>query len=260
MADLRTHRFSNNASCRLGEDVSIGETSIQLESGMGARFPTLAVGEIFTLTVENLQTGAREIMYATARSGDVVTVERGKEGTADQEWINTTSVIVQNRVTADTLEYLAATAGTSLNDLGDVDAPNPNVGDALVWNGTDWVNQDISSDIIIQLACSDLVSNLVSGDNKAYVRAPRAFTLTAVRASLLQAASGHSPVVIDIKKNGVSVLSTLLTIDEGETTSLTAATPVVIGTAAVANDDILSVQVVDARTDAKGLIVTLIGE
>lgn len=229
MADMRTHRFSNNATCRLGEDVSVGETSIQLENGKGALFPTLAAGEIFTLTFENLQTGAREIMYATARSGDVVTVERGKEGTDDQEWINTSFVIVQNRITADTLEYLAAGGGSGG-----------------------------SGAVVIQLACSDLTTNMVPGDNKAYVRAPRTFQLTSVRASLLEASS-YGPVLVDIKKNGASILSTLLSIDEDETTSMTAASPVGIDDDAVANDDVLSVELVDEGTGAKGLIVTLLG-
>lgn len=228
MADMRTHRFTNNAACRLGEDVSIGETSIQLENGKGSLFPSLAAGEIFPLTLENLQTGAREIVYATARSGDVVTVERGKEGTDEQEWINTPNVIVQNRVTADTLEYLAAGGGGG------------------------------GGGIVLQLACSDLVSALVPGDNKAYVRAPSAFQVILIRASLLEASS-YGPLIIDIKKNGTSILSTLLTIDEGETTSVTAASPVGIDDNAIADDDVISVELVDEGTDAVGLIVTITG-
>lgn len=226
MADPRTHRFANNATCRLGEDVSVGETSILLENGKGALFPTLSGGQIFTVTVQDLVSGAIEIMYCTARTGDLLTVERGKEGTDDQEWINTSNVIVQNRITADTLEHLEESGG--------------------------------SGGVTLQLACSDLISSLVPGDNKAYVRAPTAFQVILIRASLLEASS-YGPLIIDIKKNGASILDVLLTIDEGETTSVTAANPVIIADDTIDDDDMLSVELVDEGTDAVGLIVTITG-
>lgn len=229
MADPRTRRYANNATCRLGEDVSVGESSIQLENGKGALFPTLSGGRIFTLTVQDLVSGRIEIMYCTARTGDLLTVERGMEGTDDQEWINTSNVIVQNRITADTLEHLEESGGGGGG-----------------------------GGITLQLACSDLISNLVPGDNKAYVRAPAAFEVSLIRASLLEASS-YGPLIIDIKKNGTSILSTLLTIDEGETTSVTAATPVAIDDADVEDDDVLSVELVDEGTEAVGLIVTIAG-
>ena len=228
MADPRTHLFANNATGRLGEDLIVGETSIQLVNGDGARFPNPSPGQIFVITVQHLIEGTIEIMFCTARAGDVLTVERGQEGTDAVEWVASNNVIVQNRVTADTLEYLAGSGGGG------------------------------SGGVVIQLACSDLISSLVPGDNKAYVRAPSAFQLTTVRASLLEASS-YGPLIIDVKKNGVSILSTLLTIDEGETTSVTAASPVGIDDDTIADDDILSVELVDEGTDAVGLIVTLMG-
>lgn len=236
MGDARVHRFANNATCRLGEDVSVGETSIQLENGKGALFPSPSAGEIFVLTVQDLVSGRFEIMYCTARTGDVLTVERGKEGTDDQEWINSPNIIVQNRITAGTLEYLADSGGGGGGGGG---------------GG--------SGDILIQLACSDLTTPLVAGDNKAYVRAPQTMTLTGLRASLLTASS-YGPVTVDVKVDGVSILSTLLTIDEGEKTSVTATLPVVIRDAVIVDDKEIVIELVDAGTDATGLIVSLFGQ
>lgn len=113
--------------------------------------------------------------------------------------------------------------------------------------------------VVIQVACSDMGTAIVADTDVAYVRAPRAFTLTAVRASLFGAASSGT-FTIDINKNGTTVLSTKLTLDATEKTSLTAATAAVISVSAVASDDILTIDIDDdAAGDALGLIVTLIG-
>jgi hypothetical protein len=111
---------------------------------------------------------------------------------------------------------------------------------------------------VLQMSCSDLTTALTVGANKAYARAPRAFTLTAVRASLLQASSG-GVVTVDINKNGVSILSTPITIDVGEKTSVTAAVPPVISDANIADDDEITIDLDGAGTNALGLIATLIG-
>jgi hypothetical protein len=112
--------------------------------------------------------------------------------------------------------------------------------------------------VVLQLACSDLVTALATATGVAYCRAPCAFTITAVRASLLTASSSGLPTV-NIKKNGVTVLSTALSIDATEKTSTTAATPAVISVPAVADDDELSIDITVAGTGAKGLIVSIIG-
>jgi hypothetical protein len=228
MADPRTHLFANNATCRLGEDLTVGETSVQLEAGKGALFPDPATGEIFVITIEDLVQGTREIMFCTERNGDVLEVERGQEGTDAVEWFESSNVVVQHRVTAGTLEHLQE------------------------------VQDAASSPVVIQMACSDLTTNLVAGVNRAYVRAPRAFSLTEVRASLLEASSS-GPVRVDVSVNGASILYPLITIDQGEKTSMTAATPPVIEDDEIEDDDEITIDIVSEGTTAKGLIVTLKG-
>ena len=109
-------------------------------------------------------------------------------------------------------------------------------------------------------ALSDETSNLASGNDKLKFRMPYAFTLTDIRASVNVAPTG-ADIVVDVLKNGVSVTTSNLTIDAGDTTSVGSGSAVVIGTAAIADDDIISFNLTQTgSTDAgKGLKVTLIG-
>lgn len=110
----------------------------------------------------------------------------------------------------------------------------------------------------IQVAASDETTALVTGTAKTTFRMPFAMTLTGVRASLTTASSSGL-VTVDINKNGLTVLSTKLTIDATEKTSLTAATAAVISDTAFANDSEITIDIDTAGTGATGLKVTLIG-
>jgi hypothetical protein len=115
--------------------------------------------------------------------------------------------------------------------------------------------------VIVQLSCSDLTTAITTGTTKAYFRSPLAFTLTDVRASLLTAQTSGNIFTVDINETGVSILSTKLTIDNTEKTSVTAATPAVISDTAIANDAEITIDVDQVGSGtAAGLIVTLIGE
>lgn len=116
-----------------------------------------------------------------------------------------------------------------------------------------------STVIEIQLALSDLVTDLTSGVGKAYVRAPCDFTITDVRASLFSASSAGGPVAVDINVAGATILSTKLTIDDTEKTSLTASVPAVVSDPDVSDDQEITFDIDDGGTDALGLIVTIIG-
>ena len=89
---------------------------------------------------------------------------------------------------------------------------------------------------------------------------PYAFTLTDVRASLATAQSCGSIFTVDINEGGASILSTKLTIDNGEKTSTTAATAAAISDAELADDAEITIDI-DQIGDgtAKGLKVALIG-
>lgn len=113
---------------------------------------------------------------------------------------------------------------------------------------------------VIGIACSDESTALTAGNSKVVFRMPYAFTLTGVRASLSTAQTSGNIFTVDINEAGTSILSTKLTIDNTEKTSVTAATAAVISDTAIADDAEITVDI-DQIGDgtAKGLKVYLIG-
>ena len=112
----------------------------------------------------------------------------------------------------------------------------------------------------IAIACGDETTALTTGAAKVTFRMPYAFTLSAVRASVTTAPTG-AVLTVDINEAGASILSTPLTIDAGEKTSTTAATPAVISDTALADDAEITIDIDQVgSTDAgAGLKVYLIG-
>lgn len=108
------------------------------------------------------------------------------------------------------------------------------------------------------VAVSDETTNITTGTAKVTFRMPYAFTLTGIRASLTTASTSGLPQVA-VKENGVSILSTNITIDANEKTSTTAATLPVISDASLADDAEITIDIVAAGTGAKGLKVTFLG-
>ena len=72
--------FSNRASATLASAITATATSITLSSGQGSMFPAPGANEAFHATIIDVN-GNSEIVRCTARSGDVLTVVRGVEGT-----------------------------------------------------------------------------------------------------------------------------------------------------------------------------------
>ena len=121
------------------------------------------------------------------------------------------------------------------------------------------IQPSLSQSFIV--ACSDETTALTTGAAKATFRMPYAFTVTGVRASLTTAGSTSGVTTIDINEGGSSILSTLITIDQGELTSTTAATAPVISDASLADDAQMTVDIdgLSGGATEAGLKVTLIG-
>ena len=76
--------FSNNAQSTLAAAITNVATSLTVATGEGSRFPNPTGGDFFIITLFKLSgvtESAIEIVKCTARSGDVLTVVRGQEGT-----------------------------------------------------------------------------------------------------------------------------------------------------------------------------------
>ena len=114
------------------------------------------------------------------------------------------------------------------------------------------------------VACSDENTALTTGTAKVTFRMPYAFTLlsgsSGVRANLKTAQASGSTFTVDINENGSSILSTKLTIDNTEKTSVTAATPPVISDSSLADDAEITVDIDQiGASGASGLKIALIG-
>lgn len=130
--------------------------------------------------------------------------------------------------------------------------------EVLRYDGSAWVRVSYDQSAVIGVALSDETTAITAGSAKATLRAPFGFTLTGVRANLNTASSSAVPTV-DINVAGTSVLSTKLTIDVNELTSVTAGTAAVISNGTIADDAVLTFDVDVAGTGAKGLKVWLYG-
>ncbi len=137
---------------------------------------------------------------------------------------------------------------------------------ASIWN-TDLVDnlESLRDDIVyFQIVVFGLTQTALTGDSKAKIIIPadiNGMNLVSVNANAETAGTtGTMDIQINNAIQAVDMLSTLLTIDSGETSSKDAAVPAVIDTDNdnVATDDELYVDV-DAvqTTPAEGLIVTL---
>lgn len=72
---MPTFKFENNAKGALENAIGAGDTSITLESGDGALFPSLGSGEQFKAIM--IEGSKSEWVVCTARAGDILTVTRG---------------------------------------------------------------------------------------------------------------------------------------------------------------------------------------
>lgn len=111
----------------------------------------------------------------------------------------------------------------------------------------------------LMFAVSDESTALTTGTAKLTFRMPYAFQLSEVRSSI-NTVSSSGLVTVDINEGGATILSTKLSIDASEKTSVTAATPVVISDPDLADDAEMTIDIDAAGTGAKGLKVTLIGK
>ncbi len=135
---------------------------------------------------------------------------------------------------------------------------NPNT-----WDFTSNAAASSTTPVVIPIACGSETDLHTAGTAKVTFRnAWGAITLTGIRGSLTEAATGATLFAVDVNLTGTgSILSTKLTFDDSEKTTTTAATPAVLSTTAIADDAELTVDIdaVGSTLAGKGLKLYLIG-
>jgi len=222
---------------------------VDIKSVAGTSYTVLAsdAGKVVHFT--NASAVSVTVPKNTLAQGDVVCFRQSGAGqvtlvAASGVTLNSTDALLATRKQHAQIAIVCDDATTDANVFGVVGERNaPTL--TLYWEQ--------------QLSCSDLTTSLTTGTSKAYFRMPRAVQNLTVRASLLTASTSGA-VTVDINKNGSTILSTKLTIDQDEKTSVTAATAAVLTSTTAASDDEITIDIDGAGTGAKGLIVTLLAE
>lgn len=112
----------------------------------------------------------------------------------------------------------------------------------------------------ITIACSDETTDLTTGTGIVEFQMPFAMTVTEVLATVTTAPTG-SNIQVDINEGGISILSTIISIDVSEKTSNTATTPPVISDSTLADNSVITIDLdqIGSTIAGTGLKVQLIG-
>lgn len=230
-----------------------GSTRTILTASVNGAFPTtdgIAVGSILSVGVFGETAGNAKY------NGPYELIDAGSAGT---KWIlqrtkDTQSALATFPVELADVRILFGTvnAGRTFRQT------TPNV--IVDTTAQTWVDTRTLTLESLGYALSDEITALTTGI-KCTARVPYAFHVSSVRISLTTAQTTSAFVTVDVKKNGVSILSTLVSIDNNEKTSVTAVYPVVISVPDFADDDEVqfSITQLGTATIAAGLKATLIG-
>lgn len=103
--------FSNNSSSLIASGIIAGDGQVTLSSGEGALFPSPTGTDYCVCTLEDVA-GNLEIVHMTARSGDICTITRAREGTTARAFASGSRF--ELRVTKGVLDSLLQKDGDSI--------------------------------------------------------------------------------------------------------------------------------------------------
>jgi hypothetical protein len=203
---------------------------------------TLVAGTSLNVTVYEYTSGADQVIYSGADdNANILDLS---------EFI---PIVVIDGITIAPNEFLYNSSSVTLNV-----APPAGVS-VVIWVFGISQSQGAKKESFT-VAASDGVSDLETGTAKVTFRMPYAFTLSEVRASVTTAPTDAN-LLVDINESGVSILSTVLSIDAGEKTSTTATTAAVISDTTLVDDAEITIDIdqIGSTVAGAGLKVTLIG-
>ncbi|HEY6804939.1 MAG TPA: hypothetical protein VI306_15295 [Pyrinomonadaceae bacterium] len=283
--------YSNFAEANLSTGYDDNDTALVVATGHGARLPAAPFNAIWYDAAYDRPAldPDVEIVRVTARSSDNLTVVRAQEGTtaADHNTGGHTYILLATltkKFTQDVAPIDDPTFTTKITSP-EIDVSGTGSG-AQIFGGADsgavtlTVEDDAGSasfkfpvstgnkvlatrdgeglPVELFFAVGDETTSLTTGTAKLTFRMPFAMVLTSVRASLATASSSGTPT-FDINVDGSTILSTKLTIDATEKTSVTAAAAAVISDDDLADDAEITIDIDVAGTGAKGAKIWLIG-
>lgn len=115
-------KLANNAVAILAAALSPTDNTVSLNPGAGVAFPVLGAGDWFPATIVK-STGVIEIVKVTARTSDVLTIERAQEGTQAGSFVpgdrieHRLTAGAINEIIAEVLARLPLAGGTIGGDL-----------------------------------------------------------------------------------------------------------------------------------------------
>lgn len=158
---------ANNAQTVLAAGINSTATSLTVNTGTGDLFPSPVAGaSFFKLTLVDAATGTlTEIVHVTARSGDIMTIDRGQEGTTARIW--SANDIAANMMTAGTISYILSNFQPLDATLTALAALATGANKLPYFTGTDTASQtdltQVGRDIIGKAAIADVLSYLGLG-------------------------------------------------------------------------------------------------
>lgn len=153
---------------------------------------------------------------------------------------------------AGALKKWNGTAYELVAGLGDA----PSDGTGYVRKDGAWVAEAAASNRYVNVALSDMTTDLTTGTAKAVWFAPEDGTLESVYIGVHDPSSS-GVVRVDMNDSGGSVFTTRPAIDATEATSLTGTAAVLDGTVSFVRGDKFTFDIDDAGTDAKGLQICI---
>ena len=170
-----------------------------------------------------------------------------EDATGEPSYKDDTGIVTSLKGAAGAAGQGVPTGGTAGQVLRKIDGTDYN---------TEWATPGAAANRYVNVALSDMTTDLTTGTAKAAWFAPEDGTLASVYIGVHDPSSS-GVVRVDMNDSGGSVFTTRPAIDATEATSLTGTAAVLDGTVSFVRGDKFTFDIDDAGTDAKGLQVCI---